>query len=121
MRACAAAASSSGKVESITGLTRPAAISGNTLASTARAIAALSATERARSVEPVWVQPLEHQAAEIDVRPRRGLEGDLQDAAFDRRRLVVALDVVAADHVEDDVGAVVAVACLVAATKSSVL
>ena len=38
-----------GKVESMTGLTRPAAISGKTLASTARAMAPLSATERART------------------------------------------------------------------------
>ena len=51
MRAWAAAASSSLKVESITGFTVPAAISGSTLLSIARAIAALSTVARARSVD----------------------------------------------------------------------
>ena len=36
------------------------------------------------------------------------LECDLHDAALDRRRFVIARDVVAADHVEDNVGALVA-------------
>src|SRR5712671_5236126 len=49
--ACAAAACASGKVLSIRGFTLPAAISGSTCCSTARAIAPLSGTERARSVE----------------------------------------------------------------------
>src|SRR5215471_9174762 len=58
MRAWAAAASTSGKVLSITGATLPAATRGQTLASMARAIAALSAFERERSVEPVWCRRL---------------------------------------------------------------
>src|SRR5262249_55260464 len=58
MRACAAAACASGNVLSISGLTRPAAISGSTCSSTARAIAPWSGIERARRVEPVWVRRL---------------------------------------------------------------
>ena len=38
----------------------------------------------------------------------RGLKGDLHDAAFDGGGVVVAIDVFAANHVEDDVGAAVA-------------
>ena len=54
----AAEACASGKLRKITGLTFPAAISGQTFCSIARAIAAFSGTERARSVEPVWVRRL---------------------------------------------------------------
>src|SRR5262245_23927455 len=50
-------------------------------------------------------QALEHDAAEIDGRLRAALERDLHDAAVDRGSLVVALDVVAADHVDDELGA----------------
>ena len=57
-RACEAAACASGNVLSINGLTRPAAISGSTCSSTARAIAPLSGIERARRVEPAWVRRL---------------------------------------------------------------
>jgi len=49
MRACAADAWRSAKVLSITGRTRPDANSGRTCCSTARAIAPLSATERAQA------------------------------------------------------------------------
>ena len=52
-------------------------------------------------------QPFEHKAAQIDPRPRRGLDGDLQDAAFNRRRLVVSVHVIAPDQIDHDVGAVV--------------
>ncbi len=51
------------------------------------------------------MQALEHHAAEIDGRLGAALEGDLHDAPLDRRRLVIALDVIAADHVEDKLGA----------------
>src|SRR5262249_45994107 len=44
----------------------------------------------------------------IDIGTRRGLEGDLPDATFDGGCVVVAFDVFAANHVEDDVGAAVA-------------
>ena len=52
-------------------------------------------------------QPLEHEAAEVDGRARRSLESDLQDSPFDRRRVIVAVDVVAADDVEYEIGAAV--------------
>ena len=53
-------------------------------------------------------EPLEHEPAEIDAGARRRLEGDLHDAALDRRRVVIAVDIIAADHVEHDVGAAIA-------------
>ena len=40
---------------------------------------------------------------EIDRGLRAGLQRDLHHAPFDRRGFVVALDIVAADHVENDV------------------
>ena len=92
-------------MESIAGLTFPAAISGSTLVSTARAIAALSAIERGPQRRAGMGEPFEHQAAEIDTGARRRLKGDLYDAAFDGGCVVVAIDIFAADHVEDDVGA----------------
>ena len=55
MRAWASATRASGKVESITTRNFPASISGQTFSRSASAIAALKATSRARSVEPVWV------------------------------------------------------------------
>ena len=53
-------------------------------------------------------QPLDHQLGEIGAADGAALRGDLDDAAFDRGGLVVARDIVAADHVEDDVGAAAA-------------
>ena len=53
------------------------------------------------------MQALEHQAAEIDRCFRRALECDLHDAPLDRGRFVIARDVIAADHVEYNVGALV--------------
>src|SRR5262249_9504412 len=55
---CAAAAGARGRVRSTPGRPRPAAISGSTCSSTARAITPLSAIERARRVEPVCVSRL---------------------------------------------------------------
>src|SRR5215472_11270568 len=46
-------------------------------------------------------EALEHQPHEIDGHPRRSQKRDLHDAAFDGGGLVVAADVIAADHVED--------------------
>ena len=60
---------------------------------------------RGRSVEPVWVSRLTISLEKSALATAPALRGDLHDAAFDRRRVVVARDIVAADHVEDDVGA----------------
>jgi len=57
-------------------------------------------------------QPLGQKAGEIDVGDGAVQEGDLADMAVEGGRVEVALDIVAAHHVEDDVGAT-------AATKSS--
>src|SRR5262245_11417010 len=102
MRPCAAAARASGKVLSMGGLTRPAAISGSTCSSTARAIAPLSGIERAQGRACVG-QALEHDAMEIDRGLRAGLKRDLHHPPLNRRGFVVALDIVAADHVENDI------------------
>jgi hypothetical protein len=53
IRRWASAAFSSGNVLSISGFTRPSRSNGITFCSIARTIAALSALERGRSVEPV--------------------------------------------------------------------
>ena len=106
MRAWAAAASASGKVESMTGLTRPEAISGKTLFRIARGDDTLIRYRTGAQRRAGMGQALEHDAAEIDGRLRRALERDLHDAALDRRGLVIALDVVAADHVEHNIRAV---------------
>ena len=68
-------------------------------------MAALSAIGAGAQRRAGMSEPLEHEAAEIDVAMRAALESDLHDAPFDGGCLVVALDIVAADHVEDDVGA----------------
>ena len=109
MRACARRPlPRAGRSQSITGFTLPAAINGQTFSSTARAMARLVG-DRARAQGRAGVgQALEHEAAEVDCRLRAALERDLHDPALDRRGLVVALDIVAADHVEDDVGALAA-------------
>ena len=54
---------------------------------------------------PRMHEPFEHQATKIDVGAERSLKCDLHDAAFDRGRIVVAIDVFATDQVENDVGA----------------
>jgi hypothetical protein len=50
-------------------------------------------------------EALEHEAGEVDGRLRARLECDLHDPALDAGGLVVALDIVATDHVEHDIGA----------------
>src|SRR5216684_2471901 len=82
--AWAAEACASGKVRKITGLTFPAAISGQTFCSIARAIAAFSGTERARSVEPVWVRRLS-----ISRRKSTFARGEPWNANVDFRRLML--------------------------------
>ena len=87
---------------------RPAAALGQerqTLSSRAAAIAAFSATERARRVEPVWVRRLSISRRKSSSTLLPCEEGDLDDPPVLRRGLVVARDIVAADHVEDHVGA----------------
>src|SRR5215472_2821013 len=50
-------------------------------------------------------QPLHQHAREIHIGTHAGLERDIDDASPDRRSAEVALDVVASDHVEDNVDA----------------
>jgi hypothetical protein len=66
-------------------------------------------------------KPFEHEAAEIDIGTRRGLEGDLHDATFDGGCVVVAFDDSPPIMSRMTSAPRSPVAFLVAATKSSVL
>ena len=68
-------------------------------------MAALSSIARARNVEPVWVSRFSMMRVKFTLALAPPRKRDLDDAAFDRGGLVVSLDVVAADHVENDVRA----------------
>ena len=62
--------------------------------------------DRARPERRAGVdEPLGHDRLQVDLDLAPAQKGDLDDAAVDRRGGVVARDIVAADHVEDDVGA----------------
>ena len=89
---------------SSTGATRRAASSGQTCASNAAATAPLNSTVRGRSVEPVWTRRLTIILETSALGHRAALRGDLDDAPLERGGRVVAADIVAADHVEDDIG-----------------
>src|SRR5579872_5109642 len=54
------------------------------------------------------MQPLEHDAPEIDGSLWRALECDLHDASLDRGRFIIAVDIIAADHVKYKIGALAA-------------
>src|SRR5215469_8702240 len=98
MRAWAALACLSGKVESIGGLTRPEAMSGRTFFSTARAGGLIR--DRARTQRRTGMgETLEHQPHKIDGHPRRGQKRDLHDPSLDAGRFIVAADIIAAHHV----------------------
>ena len=90
-RVCAAAASASAKVLSITGLTRPVAIIGNTCVFEGAGDGALVGDRAGSQRRAGMGQSLEHDADEVDRRLRSALEADLHDASFDRGGLVVAL------------------------------
>ena len=61
--------------------------------------------DRARAQRRAGVgKPLEHDAAEIDACFGAALKGDLHHAPLHRGSLVIALDVVTAVHIENDVG-----------------
>ena len=68
-------------------------------------MAPFSSTLRGRSVEPVRVPALQHHRREIDLGLRAVQEGDADMPALQRERVDVALHIVAADHVEDDIDA----------------
>src|SRR5215203_5815640 len=51
------------------------------------------------------METLEHDSTEINCRFRRTLKSNLHDAPFDGGSLVVALDVIASHHVENNIGA----------------
>ena len=51
------------------------------------------------------MQPFHHQPGKINVRLGSAEKRDLDDAALDRGRVVIAFDVIAADHIENDIGA----------------
>ena len=69
---------------------------------------ALNSTVRGLSVEPVWTSRFTISLEKSVLPFAPPCVGDLHDAALDRRGVVVARHIVAADHVEDDVGAAAA-------------
>ena len=50
-------------------------------------------------------QPLDHKLGKVGTCHRPALRGDLDDAAVDGGGVIVAADIGASDHIEDDVGA----------------
>ena len=50
-------------------------------------------------------QALDHEAAEIDLRNRPVQECDLNDAPLYGRGFVIAVDIIAANHIENNIGA----------------
>src|SRR5262249_15135240 len=99
MRACTAAACASGNVLSMSGLTPRRDQRQHVLLHGAGDRALVGDRARAQGRTGVG-ETLEHDAAKIDRGLPAALKRDLHGCGF-----VVALDVVAADHVEDDVGA----------------
>ncbi len=90
IRACAFAASASGKTVSIKGFMRPASISGHTFSRKARASAAFSSMLRGRSVDPVSVSRFSITGRKFTSAVGRVQEGDRNDAPAGRGHLNVA-------------------------------
>ncbi len=95
----------SGKIMSITGATLRVASSGQTCASGATAISPLNSTLRGLERRAGMRQPLDHSARRQSVLATApGLGRRSARSPFDRRRMIVAHDIVAGHHVEDDIG-----------------
>ena len=105
MSVCASAASFRANVRKICGLISPAAIRGQTFASRARQIEAFSATVRGRKVDPESVRrfSIMGNRSMSALEPLR--KANRKDAAIPGGGRDVPCDVVAADHVEDDIDA----------------
>ena len=101
----AAAASLSANSACTIGLTRPAVISGQTLFSSAWAIAAFSSVVLIRNVDPVSVSRLSMSGVKLTSAMGTIEKRDLYDAALIRSGVDIALYVVTANHVEDQVNA----------------
>ena len=101
MRACAAATSSSGKRRSITGRSAPDVNSGSTSSAKRRQIVAFSSSGRPRSVGADPAGPLDQQQPDVDVGLAAAHQADLDDRALRPHGAQVAVDLVAADDVED--------------------
>ena len=102
---CASAASRSGKVRWRITRTAPDSRSGHTCSCTAFAIAPFSATERARKVEPDDRESPLQDGDGVDPRDRPAQLANQHEPAVHRKRLDVALQILAADDVEHDVDA----------------
>ena len=102
---CARAASASGNVAWITGLMRPASMSGQIFSSRSRATSPLKATGRGRSVPPVIVRRRRRIWSKETSPLPPAEQGEDHDAPVVGQRADVALHVVAGHHVEDHVGA----------------
>ena len=84
---------------------RPASSSGQTSRRRSAAIRAFASTDCGRSVEPVIVSRFDHHLREVELDLRPGLVRDHHQPPLQRQGAHVARQVVAADHVEDDVDA----------------
>ncbi len=86
----------------------PASTSGQTVRSTARAIAPFSSTVRARSTEPVIVRRWRSSRTRLISAFSAVHDGNLKQPALDGKQIQVAGEVGRADHVEDHVDAATA-------------
>ena len=93
---------------SITGATLPLASSGQTFSSSARASSAFTSGRARPQRRAGQRDPLDHQPHQVDRGLRALQEGDLVDAAILGDAVQIALDIVAADHVEDQIDALAA-------------
>ena len=105
MTRCASAASRSGNDAWMITRTAPDSMSGQTCSWTARAMRPFSSTERARKVEPGNGESTLQDRNRADRRAVAAELRDLDQPSIHREHVDVALQVVAADHVEHDVDA----------------
>ena len=104
----ASATSSSGKRRSITGRRTPSVKSGSTSSAKRRLIAMRSSIGRPRRTVPTQCTRLASSCPRLTVDRAAAEQTDLDDASLRSHRGEVAVGLLAADHVEHDVDAVVA-------------
>ncbi len=107
------------KVAWMTGRMVPVSSMGHTSRRRWSAMAAFSATERGRNVEPVKVRRFTIDRQQIDVHAARLKEGDLHEAALKGEAGEIALHIGAAHHVQDDIHALSVGERLTSSTKSA--
>lgn len=99
----------------------PCPHNGQTFSFSAETICAFCSTGRPRKVEPVTVQVLALDRAEIGLDLGAGYQRDKTQPPVARQQVELARDVVAADHIEDRIDLAALGELLATFTKSSVL